>query len=63
MVASEAFGTRPASLSFLTGVLNGHSCPADGDIIILGEARVIGHEEEATRHEGDHATRGLFRQR
>lgn len=47
------------SLSFLTGVLNGHSC-LDGDIIILGEARVIGHEEEATRHEGDHAARGFL---
>lgn len=60
VLAGEAFGTRPASLSFLTAVLNGHSCLADGDIIILGEARVIGHEEEATRHEGDHAARGFL---
>lgn len=60
MLAGKAFGTQPASLSFLTGVLKGHSCLSDRDIIILGEARVIGHEEEATWHEGDHVARGFL---
>lgn len=60
MLADEAFGTQPASLSFLTAALKGHSRLADRDIIILREAGVIGHDEEATRHEGDHVARGFL---